>query len=237
MDPVVGVVGADHARAVRAVGGEPLVGTANEVVAAGVEAVVAVGERALCALVVAGVEAPVLPVDAGPGVASVAAADLEPALDGVLTGAYTRSERPVLGTGRSTRALFDCMLVTAEPARISEYTVHSGDHHVATFRADGVVVATPAGSHGYARRADGPVVAPGTGVVAVVPVAPFSTDADNWVVTPDRLRLTVERDEAPVELLADDRVAGEVAAGAPVEFETTGSLDVAVVPESAGPFA
>ena len=237
MNPVVGIVGADHARAVRAAGGEPLVGDAGEVVAAAPDSVLAVGEQALCALVAAGVEAPVLPVDAGPGISSVAEADLGAALERLLAGAYTRTERPLLATGAGVRALFDCMLVTAEPARISEFTVHSGDDHVATFRADGVVVATPAGSHGYARRADGPVVAPGTGVIAVVPVAPFSTDADSWVVEPARLRLTVERDEAPVQLLADDRVAGEVAAGAPVEFGTTGQLAVAVVPESAGPFA
>jgi NAD+ kinase len=237
MSPVVGVVGTDHSAAVRAAGGEPLVGEASAVVAAAPEVVVAVGEGALCALVAAGVEAPVLPVDAGPGVSSVAAADLGTALERVLAGESTRARLPLLGAGEDLRALFDCMLVTAEPARISEFTLHSGDDRVATFRADGVVVATPAGSHGYARRADGPLVAPGTGVVAVVPVAPFSTDADSWVVEPEGLRLTVERDEAPVELLADDRVAGEVTAGDPVAFDVVGTLAVAVVPESAGPFA
>ena len=236
MAPVVGIVGADYAQAVRRAGGEPLVGEPSEVVAAVPDAVVAVGESALCALVTAGVEAPILPVDIGPGISSVPVADLEAALEALVAGEYLPTERPVLTADDGTRALFECMLVTAEPARISEYTITSGGDHVATFRADGVVVATPAGSHGYARRADGPVVAPKTGVVTVVPVAPFSTEADNWVVTPEQLRLTVERDEAPVDLLADDRVVGEVTAGDPIEFNAAERVSVAVVAESAGPF-
>lgn len=236
MSPVVGVVGADFGETVRAAGGEPLVTDATAVVEARPDVVVALGEGALSALVAAGVEAPVLPVDVNSGVGSVPAGALKRALGTILAGDHTLSEHPLLRTDRGTRAVFDCMLVTAEPARISEYTVHSGGDRVARFRADGVVVATPAGSCGYARRAGGPVVAPGTGVVAIVPVAPFSTDADNWVVAPDALQLTVERDDAPVELLADDRVVGEVAAGDPVEFGTNGRLRVAVVPESEGPF-
>jgi NAD+ kinase len=237
MSSVVGIVGADYTQAVRRAGGEPLVGEAGEVVDAAPAAVVAAGEPALCSLVAAGVDAPVLPVDVGPGIPSVAATDVDAALEALVAGEYTHTERPILAADDGTRALFDCMLVTTEPARISEYTVHCGNDRVATFRADGVVVATPAGSHGYARRADGPVVAPETGVVAVVPFAPFSTDADNWVVAPERLRLTVERDEAPVDLLADDRIIGEVTARDPIEFGTTERLGVAVVPESAGPFA
>ena len=67
-------------------------------------------------------------------------------------------------------------------------------------------------------------------------MAPFSTEADNWVVTPEQLRLTVERDEAPVDLLADDRVVGEVTAGDPIEFNAAERVSVAVVAESAGPF-
>jgi NAD+ kinase len=128
------------------------------------------------------------------------------------------------------------MLSTDEPARISEYTVRCGAETVATFRADAVLVTTPAGSTGYARAAKGSLLAPGTGVVGVVPIAPFVTDTDQWVLPDDAVSLVVERDETPVELLVDGRSVGLVDPRQPVKVEQTASLTVAVVEESRGFF-
>lgn len=230
-DPV-GVVG-EHpgvTEAVAAAGGRSLVGDAEDVLAGDPGAVVAVGEPAVLALARAGVDVPVLPVGAGRGVRSVPGEAAPRAVERLLAGEWTAVEHPVLvARPAGVRALMDLMLVTAEPARISEFTVRAGDEPVASFRADGVVVATPAGSAGYAGAAGGPVVAPGTGVVAVVPVAPFATDADHWVLPPGEVALTVARDDAPVELLADDRTVGEVDPGVPVTLPRDGVVTVAVV--------
>lgn len=238
--PPVGVVGDDLTDAVREAGGDPVSGTVADVLAEAPEAVVAGGERALLDLADATPDVPVLPVDAGPGVRSVPRSDAESAIATLVAGAYDLAALPLLVAdsplGR-THALCDLMLVTGEPARISEYTVRSGAETVASFRADGVVVATPAGSYGYARRADGPVLAPELDAVVVVPVGPFATSEDNWILPSEGLRLNVERDETPVELLADDRTVGEVVPGESVDIATDGSLDVAVVAESGGRFA
>ena len=237
----IGVVGGGPAVAERvaAGGGDPVAGDAETIVDAAPVAVVAVGERALADLVAAGVEVPVLPVAAPDGVRPVPESAVESAVASVLAGEFDRVERPLLSTsgpgasdGRS-RALFDLALVTAEPARISEYTVLTGGRRVATFRADGVVVATPVGSTGYARAAEGPVLASGTGVVAVVPVSPFATDADRWVLPADGVGLLVERDETPVRLIADGRDAGAVPPRRPLDVSTRGVLTVAVVDASA----
>lgn len=240
----VGVVGGSRAvlDAVSAGGGDPVEGDAEAVVAAEPVAVVAVGENALVDLVVAGVEAPVLPVSVPGSVRPVAESAVEPAVASVLGGEFDAVEYPLLaaegpvGAAGQVRALFDLVLVTSEPARISEYAVSNAGERVAAFRADGVVLATAAGSTGYARAAGGPVVAPGPGVVAVVPVSPFATDADHWVLPADGVGLAVERDEAPVRLVADGRDAGVVEPDRPVEVSVDGSLTVAVVDESAGFF-
>lgn len=237
---VVGVVGDDLSAAVREAGGDPVTGDAATVLDADPDVLVAVGERALLDLVEAGADAPVLPVEAGPGLRSVPRESVADALGTLVADEYETVSLPRLAVRTphtEAHALFDCMLVTSEPARISEYTVHSGGDRVATFRADGVVVATAAGSHGYARRAGGSVLAPGAGVVTVVPVAPFATDADDWVLPVEGLTLAVERDETPVELLADDRTAGTVATGESVRLSDDGTVTLAVVPESAGRFA
>lgn len=120
---------------------------------------------------------------------------------------------PVIGIDRPdgmVYALIDVLLLTSEQARISEYTVMTGDEPIASIRADGIVVATPAGSHGYAHDAGGPYIAPETAVGSVVPIAPFSVTHNHWVLSLSDIRLTIERDDAAVELLVDGRSVGTV---------------------------
>lgn len=231
----VGVVGDSSAvaAAVERAGATPVVGEPGELAGHDPTAVVAVGEPAVLSVARAGVGAPVLPVEAGRGVQSVPREDVEPALGRLLAGEWTPVDHPVIAAAPvGALALMELMLVAEEPARISEYAVLAGDERIAAFRADGVTAATPAGSVGYARAAGGPTIRPGSGVVAVIPVAPFSIDPDHWVLPVEEVGLAVARDETPVELLADDRSAGTVAPGEPIRLRREDALTVATVPES-----
>lgn len=215
-------------------------GGADAVLAADPELVVAVGDTALFTVARRSPAAPILPVDASRGFGAVPGDSADAAVEEALADGATRQTHPVLGVTldgeRVARAVADVSLLTAEVAHISEYTVGMAGTHVETFRADGIVVATPAGSPGYARRIDCPVVAPGTDVGAVAPIAPFATDPDNWVLPLEKLRLTVVRDETEVALLADDREVATVDTGDPVHVGTAGTFQVAVVPESESHF-
>jgi NAD+ kinase len=217
------------AEAIEAAGGEALVDNPHSDPAF----VIAVGESSLYSLV-PDAPAPVLPVAAGPGVDSISPEDISEIIPTLLDESQTLSQsqpasqsqsqsqsyslvtHPILGIEwdsvdeGSVYALMDVTLVTAEPARISEYTVASGDEHVTSVRADGIVVATPAGSHGYAHDAGGPRIAPETNVGAVVPIAPFAISGDYWVLSLADIRLTVERDNAPVDLFVDGCRVGTV---------------------------
>lgn len=199
--------------------------------------VVADGRRGVVDLVRTAPDALVLPVDAGPGVRSVGRDAVGRAVAAVAAGESGTVERPVLSVRVGDRdpvpAVFDVTLVTSEPARISEYAVRSGDRRVDGFRADGVVVATPAGSHGYAAAAGGPVVTPERGVVSVTPIAPFVTDGEGWILSDESLTLSVERDEGDVSLLVDGREEGTVTTGDAARVSRDGTLTVAVVEESA----
>lgn len=243
---VVGVVGQRSEpvlAAIEAAGGHHRLGDLATVLAGDPDVLVVVGEQALLELTVLETtpDVPVLPVNAGTGVQSVPLAVFDDAIDALLAGEGEAHTRPVLGALENgiehARALCDLMLVTAEPARISEYAVHAGDDLVARFRADGVVVSTPAGTHGYGRSVGAPVVAQGTGVVSVVPIAPFATDADHWVLPTDDVTLTIERDEAPVELLADDRRGDQVPPHTSLSIAHVDSLTIRTVPQSRPPFA
>lgn len=196
---------------------------------------VAVDEASLLAHVRAGGRGPVLPVSAGRGVRSVPEDALADAVASLVAGEGGTVPRRLLSItydGTTHDALFDALLVTSEPARISEYRVTAGSP-VAQFRADGVAIATPAGSDGYAGSADGPTIAPGTGVVSVVPVAPFVTDDTHWILDPADLSLSVRRDEGDVSLLVDDRDVGVVEPDRPVGIEPGERVTVRVVPASA----
>ena len=58
--------------------------------------------------------------------------------------------------------------------KMIELTVLVDGEHVATFSADGVIVATPIGSTGYALSTGGPVVSPSAGAITICPISPHS---------------------------------------------------------------
>lgn len=237
--PTVGVVGDDDrvdrvSAAVSDAGAVPL--RADSTGVSDASFVVAIGERALTDLAGAAVERPILPVDAGDGVRSVRSADAPAAVEDVLVGTVDRTTRRsftvTVGSNRYD-AVFDVTLVTTEPARISEYRVATYDDEVSQFRADGVVVATPAGSHGYSAAAGGPVVDSTAPVATVVPIAPFAIDIDHWVLPDDEVVVSVERDEGSVSLLVDDRTVGEVEPSVPVRLSAGRELEILCPPASA----
>lgn len=200
-----------------------------------VDALVTVGEAALLSLIPVDVSVPVLPLDAAAGIPSVPREDAPDAVASLVAGEFDTQDVPLLSATvgeRTVRALRDAMLVTTEPARISEYAIASAGERVAEFRADGVVVATPAGSHGYARAAGGSVVAQ-SALASIVPISPFAIDRSHWVLPMADLTLSVVRDEAEVELLADTRRELIVPPGASVDISVTETLSIAVVPETA----
>lgn len=201
--------------------------------AAAADALVAVGDDTLRDVLVteagsASPTRPVIPVrNPEPGGPSDAAG-VEGAVRRLLDGTERRVSCPVVAveTNGSVvgRAVFDVTLVTDEPARISEYAVETTTRHREAFRADGVVVATPLGSEGYANAAGGPVVAPGTGL-AVVPIAPFRTRKDTWVVN-DGVTLTVERESETVSLVLDGSPHGTVVPGRSVDVTVSDRVEV-----------
>lgn len=238
----IGVVGsADDtegaAASVERAGGVAVTGDPRSVLRADPSVVVALGEPALPALVRAGVSIPVLPVGAGTGVGSVPPDALDRALRRVVGGDWETSARPTLAVSVDGRevatALMDVMLVTTEPARISEYEVATPARHVSRFRADGVVVATPQGSYGYARNLGAPSLAPEADVLSVLPIAPFAIDHEQWVLDATAgVTLTVVRDEVAVSLHADDREVRGVEPGATVRVVPAGELSLVEVSES-----
>ena len=190
--------------------------------------VFAVGEPSLLAVARHHPETPIAPVAAGVGRYGVPERAVDAVVDAAAredlrTVAHPLLDVAVAGDPAGT-AVADVTLLTAAPARISEFGINSTDGWEETVRADGVVVATPLGSTGYARDAGGPVLAPGTGL-ATVPVSAYAMHVRPWVVRPP-VSLSVVRDEAEVTVRLDDEVTRSVPSGATVNVEAGSTLSL-----------
>lgn len=200
---------------------------------AAADVLLALDEPALLSLASDSVPCPVLPASPGGDLHTIPRSRLDDALTSLAAGDYRTVPHPLFGLSVDgetvAHAVTDTMLITSEPARISEYAVHTGTETIDQFRADGVVISTPLGSTGYIENAGGSTVTTGVGV-PVVPISPFSTHARTWVLDLP-LTLTIERDESDVTLLADDREVREVDPGAPIEISRVDEFELVRVPE------
>lgn len=210
---LVGVVGDGADSVVEGIdeaGGDAVTGQdVDSVLASDPDLLLALGEPAFMSLAVTNPSGPILPVGAIRGFDPVPRTRLDSAIHDLLDGDFETTSTTLVEVtiGPETRfAAADVMLVTAEPAKISEYGIHevtAGDRRtIDTVRADGVVVATPRGSHGYAGDAHGPILSPDADTVSVAPIAPFRIDHRVWGLAPP-VQLTVERDESDVTLIVD----------------------------------
>lgn len=234
----VGVLGAGADAAgdvIRDAGGDPVVGDA--VLESDVDSVAALGESALLDVVDAGLGIPVLPVDAGREYGGVEREGLPDALAALADGDFEVQQRPTLAARNGefdARALADVLFVTTEPAQISEYAIETDESDVDEVRADGVVAATPAGSHGYASDAGGPLLDRGSETLSVVPIAPFRVEQVQWVLDPP-VGVTVLREESEVGVFVDGRERGVAVTDEPVTLSWGDPLPIASVPGAVHP--
>ena len=118
---------------------------------------------------------------------------------------------------REWDALNDVVVAKGTIARMADYTILVDDQLVATFRADGVIVATPTGSTAYNLAANGPIVMPSVNAMLVTPICPHLLTIrpmvmpDESVITlrvegvPNQIVLTIDGQEA-VDLMLGDEV-------------------------------
>ncbi len=119
-------------------------------------------------------------------------------MERVLAGDYESEERVALdvvvrGPGRDHRiyrVLNDATINKSALARIIEMRVTVGGEFVSSFRADGLIIATPTGSTAYNLSAGGPIIYPTMGAVVLTPICPHML-SNRPVVLPDTLDIEV----------------------------------------------
>ncbi len=148
--------------------------------------------------------------------------EMFPALEQVLAGNFSLDERVTLDVHHlrggeilsKNRVLNDVVINKAALARIIEINVRLNGYFVNSFRADGLIVATPTGSTAYNLSAGGPIVYPSMKAMVLTPICPF-TLSNRPIVVPDQalIELSVETSNEEIALTLDGQVWFELRAG------------------------
>ena len=197
---------------------------------------------------VATVDVPLLGINLGKvGFLSKAEAEeLESVHARLAAGSYSVQERMTLegrvlpggrdGGGPVYAALNDIVVARGSLARVVRLDVSIGPTHLATFIADGLVVASPTGSTGYSFSSGGPIVDPHARNLVVTPIAGYLSAIRSVVVGADQTVAVrvVDAHEALVSI--DGREDLPLAVGDAVEVRAASRPIRLIEPHGAIPF-
>jgi NAD+ kinase len=139
------------------------------------------------------------------------------ALERVLAGKYYLDERlmvsaEVIRDGRpiaAFSALNDLVIGKGALARMLKMEIYVGDTFIATYAADGIIVATPTGSTAYNLAAGGPLVHPTVRVILLTPICPHTLNIRSLIIDEEeRIRVVMATDPRDVALLTSDGQVG-----------------------------
>jgi NAD+ kinase len=154
-------------------------------------------------------------------------ADAKPAIEAALAGTLPRTQRMRLAvkfvrTGGEPvirYALNDAVLHQGAMARLVAVDAFADGEFIASYRADGLIVASPTGSTAYNMAAGGPIVVPGQAAMMLTPICAHSLTNRPLVISARAtLRLTLGADVRGVLLTVDAQWAHSFQMGDVVEI-------------------
>jgi len=143
------------------------------------------------------------------------------ALESYLSGEFTISERMMLSIVLlrgdtevgSWEALNDAVINKGAPAKIVTMDASVDGSFLATFKADGLIVASPTGSTGYSLSANGPIVDPELDCLLITPICSHTlTNRPIVVGAETEIAITLDSQVENVMLTLDGQV------GIPLEY-------------------
>ena len=160
---------------------------------------------------VAGLPVPILGINLGRlgFLTSCGVDDLEPAITRLASGEFRAEARMALdaralGVDGAERkrwiALNDVVLHKSGFARMVSLNVSANGETIASYAADGLIIATPTGSTAYNLSAGGPVVAPTVESILLTAIAPHTLSIRPLVLPPSA-DVLVRAEDGPEELL------------------------------------
>jgi NAD+ kinase len=117
------------------------------------------------------------------------------------------------------RVLNDLVINKGALARIIDMEAWVDDTYLTTFKADGLIVATPTGSTAYNLSAGGPIISPTLHCLVISPICPHMLTNRPIIVSDEALiRIEVKFQDEEVALTADGQVGMPLHGGDVVEI-------------------
>ncbi len=153
---------------------------------------------------------------------SVSLDELFPILEEIFANRHRISERVMLASEvvrggsiiRQQMALNDAVLNKEALARIMDLELRVDGEYVTTYKADGLIVATPTGSTAYSLSAGGPILYPLVDAFVVTPICPH-TLTNRPIVIPDSVIIEIgfQSGENNAFLTLDGQIGIELSPG------------------------
>jgi len=140
--------------------------------------------------------------------AETAAKNLIPAAENILNNEYTikrrmRLEVQVRRQGKkiiSETVLNDIVINRGALARLASIATYINDHYLTTFKADGLIIATPTGSTAYSLAAGGPVIHPEVPGIIISPICAF-TLTNRPLIVPDSIEIKLKLEKGASDIM------------------------------------
>ncbi|KAA3636453.1 MAG: NAD(+)/NADH kinase [Calditrichaeota bacterium] len=131
---------------------------------------------------------------------------LLPALDSIVKKEYQIEKRmmlkidtPGIEDVESKYALNDVVIDNGSVARVININLSVNAENIVTYKADGLIIATPTGSTAYSLAVGGPIMHPKMEAMIASPVSSFSLNTRPMIFSPE--------DVLEVSIIDDDRIA------------------------------
>lgn len=117
-------------------------------------------------------------------------------------------------------AINDIVIEKGPWHKMIELTIKVDDDYVATFSADGIIIATPTGSTGYSLSTGGPIVNPVADVITLSPIAPHSLTMRPLVLSSkQKITIMVKSPHGKIQVSCDGQRAYSYDSPAEVTIE------------------
>ena len=175
---------------------------------------------------------PILAVNLGSlgFLAEISIDELYPTLENILAGKFEIENRMLLNAciwrnGEKVEdhnVLNDVVINKGAVARVINLQVLVDGQYMTSYRADGLIIATPTGSTAYSLSAGGPIIHPSMHTLVLSPICPF-TLTNRSILIPDQsiiqVKLAAEYDDVRVTL--DGQEGYDMRAGDILEIKKT----------------
>ena len=118
-------------------------------------------------------------------------------------------------------------------SRMIKVSINSGDTLINTYRADGLIIATPTGSTAYSMSAGGPIVTPSLKVMIITPISPHTLSNRPIVINGNEnlfAHISEKHDDA--HIILDGQYSFPIEKGKPLKINLSSKKILLVKPKN-----